>query len=46
MPVEISVDGISKQITASTYWKVLSTNEMAKTIEVDRDYYVAAMKVF
>ncbi len=45
MPIEIEVGGETKWVNGVTYWKTLSTDTVVKSIDIDRDYYVASLKV-
>jgi len=46
MPVDVEVNGTEHRLNASTFWRNLSIEESIKSVIVDRDYYVASMKVF
>ena len=46
MPVDVEVNGVKHRLNASTFWRNLSIDDSIESVIVDRDYYVASMKVF
>ncbi len=46
MPVDINLNGESIRIFPNSYWKSTTTDQPIELVEVDRNYYVATMKVF
>ena len=46
MPVDIMINDTEQRLNASTRWKTHSFDQEIQTVTVDRDYYVASMKVY
>jgi aminopeptidase N len=46
MPVDVMINETEERLNASTFWRTLSFDQEIHTVTVDRDYYVASMKVF
>lgn len=46
MPVDVEINGVKHRVNASTFWRNLQIEDRIESVVVDRDYYVASMKVF
>ena len=46
MPVDVEINGVRHRVNASTFWRNLQIEDRIESVVVDRDYYVASMKVF